>query len=668
MEPYKLEIKKDGLILGGKPFYLASGDMHYFRILPGGWKKRLGLMKDFGLTAVQTYVPWNLHEPEEGVFDFAGRLDLAAFLELAHDTGLKVMLRPAPFICSEWDFGGLPWWLLKKKDAEVRCMDPDYIVAMSYYYRRLCKEFTPYLSTRGGPVIAVAIENEYGGYGSDNEYLAKIRKCLEENCVDVPFYTTDGIYDLAYGTLPGVWEGINYRTESTKAIAHLRNFQPDLPAFVGEYWSGRSMHWDEIFRHRDVGPVAEAYKIALEEGAYVNFYMFAGGTNFGFMNGANHGFAFTRKPDSYEKYIPMTTSYDADAPINEYGEPTEKYFACRAVLDEYLGKPVRKTELRQLPGRNRPVPANAQKIENVAMTEAAPLFEKLGIKSLASAAGEAGAAGAATVAPGAAASVAEASGTAGMAVATEDLAATVAPGVAASVVKSVKLRCMEELGQGHGFILYSTSVPAPFLSVPRKLEIFGLADRATIYLDGVYQGKYMRDRKDEAPVMVTVPAGGARLDILVENFGRINGGRLLKDRKGITGCVKIGSVILYNWTIYTLDMKDLSGLQWNSIPAGKNSADPRPAFYRGRFRAKAGADTFLRLDGWKKGIAWVNGFNLGRYWETGPQETLYVPGELLVDGEDNEAVVFEIHSPPPEAKVSFDDIHVLDGEIRAETV
>ncbi len=631
MYGYKLEILKDNLLLDGKPFYLASGDMHYFRIFKGGWRKRLELMKDFGLSAVQTYVPWNLHEPEEGVFDFSGRLDLAAFLKLADETGLKVMLRPAPFICSEWDFGGLPYWLLKSRDAEVRCMDKAYIKALDDYYRRLCKEFIPFLSTRGGPVIAVAVENEYGGYGNDKAYLKHIKDFLSENGVDVPFYTTDGRYALKYGTLPGVWEGINYRLESKVAIDHLRAFQPDMPAFVGEYWSGRAQHWDETFFHRDVEPVAEAYKVALNEGAYVNFYMFAGGTNFGFMNGANHGFAFTRKPDSYEKYIPMTTSYDTDALISENGVPTEKYYACRAVLDAYLGKPVRETPPGVLK-RSEMCGYEAQEIKNVAVTEYAPLFDNL-----------------------------------------EELARTAAP------VESVTLKTMEELSQDYGFILYSTFLDGPSIGVPQKLSIFGLHDRATVYLDGVYIGRYMRDRKDEKQISLIVPDKGARLDILVENCGRINGGMLLKDRKGITECVKLGIVMLYNWTIRPIPMRDMSVLEFKDISVLRRQAEVnpaeslilklpggQPAFYRGKFEAKAGIDTFLRMDGWKKGVAWVNGFNLGRYWETGPQETLYVPGGLLKEGV-NEIVVFEIHSPAPGFTVDFVMKHTLDGVLKLET-
>jgi len=617
----KLEILKDGLLFDGKPFYLASGDFHYFRVLPGGWKKRLDLMKDFGLTAVQTYVPWNAHEPEEGTYNFSGMLDLGAFLKQADNAGLKVMLRPAPFICSEWDFGGLPYWLLKDKNTDVRCMDKVYINAMERYYKRLCREFVPYLSTNGGPVIAIAIENEYGGYGSDKEYLQRIKECLTENGVNVLFYTTDGRYALKYGTLPGVWEGINYRIESKLAIDHLRKFQPDMPAFVGEYWSGRAEHWDEIFIRREVEPIAEAYKVALEEGAYLNFYMFAGGTNFGFYNGANFGKAFTQKPDTYEKYIPMTTSYDTDALISEYGTPTKKYYACRAVLDSYLGKPAREEEIPFY---------KAQAIPGVKLTKRAALFDNLDSLS--------------------------------------------------KPVKSISLKCMEELSQDFGFILYSTFLYGPSIQnwnnsvKSQTLNIYGLHDRATVYLDGKYAGKYMRDRINQPPVNIMVPDEGAQLDILVENFGRINGGRLLKDRKGITECVRLGNVTLFNWTIRSLPMNDLSELKYKDCCSSSISgeevsagASAGPAFYHAVFRAKVGIDTFLRTDGWKKGNAWVNGFNLGRYWETGPQETLYVPGELLKEG-DNELVIFEIHEPAPELVVNFSDKHIIDGELKAETV
>ena len=217
----KLEILKDKLLLDGKPFYLASGDLHYFRVMPGGWRRRLELMKDFGLTAVQTYVPWNLHEPKKGIFNFEGMLDLSAFLKLADEVGLKVMLRPSPYMCAEWDMGGLPSWLLKNRSTCIRSSDPEFLKHVESYTERLCKEFVPYLSTNGGPIIAVAIENEYGSYGNDKKYLRSLIDMLVKNGVDVPFYTASGydIFKLYFGDCEETWAGVDFRIESEYAIA-----------------------------------------------------------------------------------------------------------------------------------------------------------------------------------------------------------------------------------------------------------------------------------------------------------------------------------------------------------------------------------------------------------------------------------------------------------------
>ena len=575
MQGEKLEINKEGLTLGGKPFYLASGSMHYFRIHPAGWEKRLRLMKDFGLTAVQTYVPWNLHEKKEGKFDFSGMLDLGAFLRLCGEVGLKVMLRPAPFICSEWDFGGMPWWLLKEKNQALRCMDERFCGAVRNYYRRLCPEFVPYLSTNGGPVIAVDIENEYGGYGNDQAYLLFLKAELEKGGVDVPFYTTDGnnLQMLRTGTLPGVWAGVNYRIESREAIANLRKVKPEFPAFVGEYWSGRSTYFGETFAHRQVAPIAKAYREALEEGAYVNFYMFCGGTNFGFMNGARITDSFV--PTGKRVFRAITTSYDTDALVGEDGYPTPKYFACRKELDAYLGKPVREEE----------------KVERQAFCHAplsfdgcAPLFDNLPALS--------------------------------------------------SPVQCAGLRTFEQLDVGYGFVLYEAELPAGYPE-GLPLKIVGLHDRAQVFLDGEYKGVYQRDVEGE-PIMLATLDRPARLSLLVENMGRNNTGPHLRDEKGILEEVRWGAPNLFHWTHWPLPMEDLSGLNFENADA--NNA---PAFYHAAFEAEKPMDAHLVMEGCEKGAVWLNGFNLGRYWRVGPQQSLYVPGGLMKEGR-NELIVLDL--------------------------
>ena len=573
MEKQKLEIRKEGLFLGGKPFYLASGSMHYFRVEPSGWKRRLRLMKDFGLTAVQTYVPWNLHEKERGKFDFSGMLDLAAFLRLCAEEGLKVLLRPAPFICSEWDFGGMPWWLLKEKKG-LRCMDPRFTGAVSAWYRALCPEFVPFLSTNGGPIIAVDLENEYGGYGNDHAYIAFLREELTNHGVDVPFYTTDGnnLQMLREGGLPDVWKGVNYRIESREAIARLREVQPDLPPFVGEYWSGFSSYFGAPFGKRPVGPIARAYRDALEEGAYVNFYMFCGGTNFGFMNGARITDTFF--PSGLKKFRAITTSYDTEALVREDGEPTEKYYACRRELDAYLGRPVRE---------DRYSPSRFLSAEDVRFEDCAELLSR-----------------------------AELFG---------------------ECVESAAPLTFEQLDQGWGFVLYETTLPAGYpQGLP--LTVVGLHDRAQVFLNGEYKGTLERDG-DMEPVLLATGETPARLQLLVENMGRCNTGPHLWDEKGILEEVHWGAPRLFGWRHRKLPLDTDA-----AVPAVRERGrDGIPAFYRASFTAEEPLDAHLVPEGFTKGNIWVNGFNLGRYWNIGPQRSLYLPAGLLKKGENTLTVL-----------------------------
>lgn len=607
-----LEIGKDSLRLGGEPFLLVSGSLHYFRILPGDWKRRLKLAKDFGLTAIQTYVPWNAHEPRPGEFDFSGMLDLAGYLKAADEVGLKVLLRPSPYICSEWDFGGLPWWLLRDHPRiALRRTDPDFLAALKAYYQRLCREFVPYLSTNGGPVIMVAVENEYGSYGNDRDYLRFNADLLRENGVDVPLYTADGYSDrhLKYGNLPEFWAGVDYRIESAEAIAALRRYQPGRPPLLCEYWSGRAIHWEEEFHYRDVPPIAAAFREALDLGGMLNFYMFGGGTNFGLMNGAN---IHTRPGTNDEYYNPITTSYDVDALLSENGTPTAKYYACRRELDDFLGKPVR-------PDNDEPVP-ETQFVAGIRLTRCASLAENLDV-------------------------------------------------LTAGIRKAARPLTMEEMGQGYGFLLYSAELPAG-REIDEQLFLDGLHDRAQVYLDGEYIGTLYRNQgpsdaeipgplPKEPFLPVRVPAAGGRLDILVENMGRVCYGMRLGEEKGITGPVRLGQNCLSRFTIRSLPLENLDKIRWTGTEPVRN----HPGFWQGTFHAKAGVDTWLHTVGWGKGIAWINGFCLGRYWETGPQMALYLPGALLKDT-GNVLELFELHHPSEGRTIELIDHPVLDGALQ----
>ena len=609
-----LTFDKNGFYLDGVPFRLIAGDVHYFRIHPSRWSKILDLAKDFGLNTIQTYVPWNAHETEEGKFDFSGMLDLGAFLALCKEKDLKVLLRPAPYICSEWDLGGLPAWLLKDRDLVLRSHDPKYLLAVERYYQKLIPEFLPYLATRGGTVIAVTIENEYGSYGNDHEYLKAVADLLIKGGVDVPLYTTDGDLNqmLTFGRFrDDCFFGVNYRAlpgTSQHAFEMAKKFGENKPFFVGEFWSGRSMHWGEPFSHRAPEEIAESYKEALELSGNVCFYMFAGGTNFGFMGGANIGKSFSSRPGTPVRYIPHTTSYDVDALVSEDGRPTKKYFLCRDVLDEHLGR------------EKRPHVYEEEKKQTITVTlsESADLFENLDAL-------------------------------------TEKKDFAIIP------------KPMEDYGQNYGLILYSTKLNA-FSDEPVALNPYRYRDRANIYVDGEWFATFLRDRgltkHSEGAVvengLPTFKQNGCerKIDVLVENIGRVNFGKeITEERKGMEDALISTWAKLYDYEVRCLPLKNLSGISWCDKPANMN----KPTFFKGYFDAIPGVDTHVDFSEFGHGYVWVNGFNLGRYDSKGPQMTLYVPGALLKE-KDNELIVFDVAPTNDNSTISLIDHEILEGD------
>lgn len=582
-----VEIRKDGIYIDGEKFFLITGEFHYFRTLPGGWRRRLELMKDFGLTAVTTYVPWNLHQPSPDEFCFEDRLDIERFLTMAAELGLKVFLRPSPYMCGEFEFGGLPAWLLKDHDICLRSSDPSFMGPLEKYYSVLLPKIVPYLHTNGGPIILVGLENEYGSFGSDKEYLRLTEQMYRQYGIDVPLTTCGGTdaFKMINGYLDNTWYGADLFA-SVPAIPlnldPLAQFQPDKPLMCSEAWVGHLQIWGNGFTgNREAEKHALFTKEMLEMGGIINYYMFCGGTNFEFTSGA-----LTRK----QAYEPLTTSYDYDAPITEEGLLRDKYFTMRDVLDEYRGKPKRPHVQPDY---------KVQALGEIVLTEKAPLLSQ-------------------------------------------------SKAIASGVHRRLRTVSMEDLGQDYGFIRYTTHIDYTDDRV-RHLHVDGVSDRATVYVNDQYIGTILRDHP-EPDITFTVPKGGCDLTILVENMGRVNYGYRMYDRKGILGCVRYdienedGSFLFnlaaeMDFTIENLPMKDLSKLQYGQQAAPVNT----PCFYRGTFKAQAGVDTFMDMAGWHKGNVFINGFNIGRYWEIGPQRTLYVPGDLIQD--ENTIEVFEIHNP-----------------------
>ncbi len=585
MEKTTLLLKQDGAYLGEQLFYPVIGDIHYFRIYPTDWERRLLLCKEFGLNVIQTYVPWNLHEPKRGEFCFSGICDIDAYLSLCEKLGLYVFLRPSPYICSEWDLGGLPSWLLAKPGASIRCSDPEYLDAVEAYYQVLLPIIKPHLSTNGGCILALAIENEYGSFGTDGTYLCALADMYRNAGMDVPYYTTDGdSYAMQFmGSIDGMWRGANFRAKTGSAAAPqklMRQIQPDMPFFVGEWWSGRSMHWDEPFTHRDPADVAEGYREALACGGYICFYMFAGGTNFGFMSGANHGYSFSPRPGTPARYIPHMTSYDEDALLSEDGIPTEKYFLCRDMLDDHLGKP-RHPHI---------MPAHRTQSLTVELDRFAYLHDNIDV-------------------------------------------------LTETEVFSWECKTMEALGQAYGYITYSTEIPGYYNPTPQPLYLRGVKDRALVFVNGTYRATVLRDRKDPE-ILLTMDGKPIRIDVIVENTGRINFGHKMKDeRKGMDDGIYIGwQQKLYGFTIHTLPMRQLEAIKWQ-VRGNTGIPENAQVFFSGTFHAEPGIDTFADMRGFGDGFVVVNGFNIGRFRAVGPQRTLYLPGGLLK--EENEILIFD---------------------------
>jgi beta-galactosidase len=575
----------DQFLLNGEPFRILSGAMHYFRVVPDYWVDRLEKMHTFGLNTVETYVAWNLHEPRPGEFHFVGMLDLVKFIETAAEVGLKVIVRPGPYICSEWDFGGLPSWLLKDPDMQVRCAYPPFLEAVDRYFDALLPRLVSLQSTQGGPIIAMQVENEYGSYGNDKAYLNHLKEGMRSRGIDSFLFTSDGPRDpcLQGGTLPDVLKTVNFAFDAKEALAKLREYQPEGPLMVTEFWSGWFDHWGEEHHITEDGSTSiqrslDTLDEILSAGASVNFYMFHGGTNFGFMNGANC------YPTPYQADV---TSYDYACPIGEDGDLSPRYESYREVLKKYM----------DLPSTDHIQSVKKCAFGSVELKESVGLFESLEALS--------------------------------------------------QPRTSVVTKSMEELDQDYGFILYRTRVSGPRMGV---LRVIGLHDRAQLFLDGELLDVLDRESGNEYTAIDITQ--NAELDILVENMGRVNFGPSLMDRKGITGGVTINDQYQFGWEIFPLPLNDLSKLKF-----GPAQTESSPTFFRAHFNVDEPADTFLALPGWTKGVVWVNGFNLGRYWERGPQKTLYVPAPLLKRGE-NELIVFELHGTS-NLSVEFRDRPIL---------
>lgn len=562
-------VGKKHFLLNGKPFTVLSGAMHYFRIPAAYRRDRLQKLKECGFNTVETYTAWNLHEPREGEFCFSDMLDIGAYADEAAALGLYMIVRPGPYICAEWEGGGLPAWLLSYEGMELRCNDGRFLEKVGAYFRVLFDILRPRLITNGGNILMMQIENEYGSYGNDADYKRALEKMYRNGGIDVPLFTSDGATPrfLNGGTLPGHLCVANFGSRPEENFAALQKFRREQPLMCGEYWCGWFDHWYEPHHTRDPKEVAAVFDKMLSMGASVNFYMFHGGTNFGFTNGANED----------ERYQPTVTSYDYAAPLSEAGDLTPAYFAVRAVIEKHFGRlpPLTVSDsVKKSYGKVRFSGAadflDAAKAMHPPVTAPAPLFQ-------------------------------------------------------------------ESIGQSVGYTVYSVTVRDP--EEGERIFAEEIRDRAIFFLDGKRIGRFENGRENAVIRIPETLRGDVRLDILLENMGRVNYGVHLCDRKGISK-LRIERQFQYGFDMIPMEMtaKDLAKIRYGAV----HPSDGRPCFLRGVLRVDGEpADSFVRLDGFHHGFVAVNGFNLGRYDnDAGPQKTLYCPASVLRRGE-NEVVVFE---------------------------
>ena len=559
--------------LDGQEFKILSGAIHYFRIQPEDWYHSLYNLKALGFNTVETYVPWNMHEPKKGQFDFQGILDIEKFLQIAQDLGLYAIVRPSPFICAEWEFGGMPAWLLTE-DMRIRSSDASYLQAVADYYDELLPRLVPRLLDKGGNILMMQVENEYGSYGEDKDYLRAIRQMMLDRGLDCPLFTSDGPWraTLRAGTLieEDLFVTGNFGSKADYNFAQMQEFFDEhgkkWPLMCMEFWDGWFNRWKEPIIKRDPEELAQAVHEVLKQGS-INLYMFHGGTNFGFMNGCS-----ARGVTD----LPPVTSYDYDALLDEQGNPTPKYFAVQKMMETYY------PEYPQM----RPLTKESFELRDIALSERVSLFETLA-----------------------------------------DLA---------QPVESLYPVKMEDLGQSYGYLLYRTE--ASWDADEEKIRVIDGRDRMQLFVDGKLMETQYQAEIGQDIFVAGEKKATHRIDILMENMGRVNyGHKFLTDtqRKGIRTGVCKDLHFLLNWQQYPLSFENTENIDFS-----KGWQPEQPAFYAFDFEMKALKDTYLDLSGFGKGLAFVNGVNIGRFWNVGPTLSLYIPHSLLKEGH-NRIIIFE---------------------------
>lgn len=570
----KFEVGNKTFLLNNKPFVIKAAEIHYPRIPKEYWEHRIEMSKALGMNTICLYIFWNLHEQEEGKYDFSGNKDVAEFCRLAQKHGMYVIVRPGPYVCAEWEMGGLPWWLLKKQDIRLREQDPYFMERTKLFMNEVGKQLADLQISKGGNIIMVQVENEYGSFGTDKPYIAEIRDIVKgAGFNEVPLFQCDWNSNFENNALEGLLWTINFGTGANigDQFRRLKELRPDTPLMCSEFWSGWFDHWGAKHETRSASALVNGLKEMLDQNISFSLYMTHGGTSFGHWGGAN-----------FPNFSPTCTSYDYDAPISESGKATPKYYEVRELLKNYL------PEGQSLPQIPDSIPTIS--IPAIEFTQVANLFENLPAPKF-----------------------------------------------------SEDIKPMEFFDQGWGSILYRTKLQKS--DKEQTLTITEAHDWTQVYVDGKKIATLSR-LKGEGIVSLPPVKEGAVLDILVEAMGRMNFGKGIYDWKGITQKVELSSdgntKDLKNWQVFNIPV-DYSFTKDKSYKKDSNT-QKHPAYYKATFNLAKTGDTFLNMSDWSKGLVWVNGHAMGRYWEIGPQQTLYVPGCWLKEGE-NEIIVFDLASP-----------------------
>ena len=579
-QPETFEVGKGAFLLNGKPFVIKAAEIHYPRIPQAYWEHRIKMCKALGMNTICLYVFWNIHEQQEGKFDFTGNNDIAAFCRLAQKHGMYIIVRPGPYVCAEWEMGGLPWWLLKKKDIRLRENDPYFLERVEIFEKEVGKQLADLQLARGGNIIMVQVENEYGSYGTDKPYVSNIRDIVRRaGFTDVTLFQCDWASNFTKNGLDDLVWTMNFGTGSNidNQFKKLKELRPDSPLMCSEFWSGWFDKWGGRHETRDSKDMVAGLREMLEKGISFSLYMTHGGTSFGHWAGANSpGFA------------PDVTSYDYDAPINEYGHATPKYYELREMMAEFSDK-----KLPSVPKAPMPLVS----FPKVTLDQFVPIDR--GIRSR---------------------------------------------------TGSREVKTFEDLNMGWGTVKYSTVLPE--IKGQSLLTLKDGHDYAQVYINSRYIGKMDRVLGETSLALPSVKKGDV-LVILVEGMGRINFGRAIKDFKGITDKVILTTEVggheltydLKNWEMATIPDDYQTALNAFEGPMTlelrHDALTGKMGYYRGYFNLKKVGDTFINMEAFGKGQVYVNGHAIGRFWNIGPQQTLYVPGCWLKKGK-NEIIVLDV--------------------------